>query len=637
MKDYLNNENFAQFAVLLTGKWGSGKTHFILNLKKQYDALSPHEKLKENKEFNWIYVSLNGIDTIEEIEKRIFTAAHTWLNNTAVKLGKSFLGSIVASLQIYGVEIKTKKIAQELKELLPKVKNAAFIFDDIERCRLPLSNLFGYINNFIEHDRLKVVLVADEDKLKEPFGNDLSNNKQDPGFSTYEQVKEKLIGQTLEIKPDIKCALDIFIEKLDSKAVKELISANKNTITDIFKQSHTNNLRSLKAAFFTFERLHSFLSNIEIENKQENEIYSAQLSDLLLKIIVITLEYRAGIILQPSGIVIQMRSTTEDILSDFLKTDFDRKLLVEEFTAKGKAQKHPNDYDILEKRYSNIQWHQTAIEYSKIGLFIERGILPPEKSLFQSFKQDYLLRKPKQNDENISILWIRLFRWQFNDPNKLEKNLQPVMEALRNFKFTRMGDILQVASHINLLIEMNYNPLPNGESLEEYFTKYLTSLNAQNIPASFDELNDLRFDGYSGYGYYLEGAQSLVAKIKANTTKRAIKTLRNSRRLIDFISKDDFKNMSEEQYISFPLMNYVDVKDFARLINIAGEIHDTPPLAIRALINRYQNEANLKQEEQSWLKQLEDECQKQVAMLSEPFKTHRKLLLDGYFKNLILR
>lgn len=166
IKDYLNNENFAQFAVLLTGKWGSGKTHFIFDLKKQYDALSPHEKLKESKEFNWIYVSLNGIDTVEEIEKRIFTTAHTWLNNTAVKLGKSFLGSIVASPQIYGVGINTKKFAKDLKELLPKVKNAAFIFDDIERCRLPLPNLFGYINNFIEHDRLKVILVTDEDKLK---------------------------------------------------------------------------------------------------------------------------------------------------------------------------------------------------------------------------------------------------------------------------------------------------------------------------------------------------------------------------------------------------------------------------------------------------------------------------------------
>ncbi|UXM96106.1 KAP family NTPase [Bartonella sp. HY329] len=267
IKDYLNNKNFAQFAVLLTGKWGSGKTHFILDLKKQYDALSPHEKLNENKEFNWIYVSLNGIDTVEEIEKRIFTVAHTWLNNTAVKLGKSFLGSIVASPQIYGVGFDTKKFAQDLKKLLPKVKNAAFIFDDIERCRLPLSNLFGYINNFIEHDKLKVILVADEDKLKEYYAKEIAAPQQDRSFSTYEQVKEKLIGQTLEIKPDIKCALDIFIEKLNSEAVKELISANKNTLTDIFKQSHTNNLRSLKSAFFTFERLHSFLSNIEVESK----------------------------------------------------------------------------------------------------------------------------------------------------------------------------------------------------------------------------------------------------------------------------------------------------------------------------------------------------------------------------------
>lgn len=431
----------------------------------------------------------------------------------------------------------------------------------------------------------------------------------------------------MEIKPDITSAINKFIINLKADDIRKIILTNQNDILEIFKQSKAKNLRSLKTVLFNFKRLFDYLKTIKTASTYDHHIFDDQIKDVLLKISAITFAHLNGDISDTNEIYLGTSAQMKNVIDSLSNTSKN--------TASAASKRHYPNFSFSEVHRS-LNWYQNPINLFELGNFVKKGILPSEKSIITSFKEDFQTRKAKNETEDVSILWIKLVRWQFNDPNKLDENLQPVMKALRNFKFTRMGDILQVASQINLLIELNYNPLPNGESLEEYFTKYLTSLNAQNIPASFDELNDLRFDGYNGYEYYLEGAQSLVAKIKANTTKRAIKTLRNSRRLIDFISKDDFKNMSEEQNISFPLMNYVDVKDFARLINIAGEIHDTPPLAIRALINRYQNEANLRQEEQSWLKQLEDECQKQVAMLPEPFKTHRQLLLDGYFKNLIL-
>jgi hypothetical protein len=41
------------------------------------------------------------------------------------------------------------------------------IFDDLERCKLKISELFGYINEFVEHYGCKVILLSEEIKIFE--------------------------------------------------------------------------------------------------------------------------------------------------------------------------------------------------------------------------------------------------------------------------------------------------------------------------------------------------------------------------------------------------------------------------------------------------------------------------------------
>lgn len=70
-------------AVMLTGSWGSGKTHF---LKNEY-------MLNEPKRF--IYISLNGIASAEDIDALLIQSLHLLLESKGVKIGgeiaKSFL------------------------------------------------------------------------------------------------------------------------------------------------------------------------------------------------------------------------------------------------------------------------------------------------------------------------------------------------------------------------------------------------------------------------------------------------------------------------------------------------------------------------------------------------------------------
>ena len=37
--------------------------------------------------------------------------------------------------------------------------------DDFERCVIPMNELFGVINNLVEHCNCKVIILADEDNI----------------------------------------------------------------------------------------------------------------------------------------------------------------------------------------------------------------------------------------------------------------------------------------------------------------------------------------------------------------------------------------------------------------------------------------------------------------------------------------
>ena len=58
LNKYIENPKM-QYAILIDGEWGSGKTYFIKN-----------KFVKDNK--NIIYIPLNGMKNREEIDKKIY-------------------------------------------------------------------------------------------------------------------------------------------------------------------------------------------------------------------------------------------------------------------------------------------------------------------------------------------------------------------------------------------------------------------------------------------------------------------------------------------------------------------------------------------------------------------------------------
>ena len=44
------------------------------------------------------------------------------------------------------------------------------VFDDLERCSIDITDLLGYINSFVEHEGVKVVVLADEGRICQSIG-----------------------------------------------------------------------------------------------------------------------------------------------------------------------------------------------------------------------------------------------------------------------------------------------------------------------------------------------------------------------------------------------------------------------------------------------------------------------------------
>lgn len=253
-----------EYAVLLKGSWGSGKTHFV------------EEFIEQHCELKFLFVSLYGVSSIDSIEDKFFQQLNPILSNKkmllAGKIGKGLLkGTLKIDLDGDDKADATAKIGVpdiNLADYLTDTSNCVLVFDDLERCSMELNQILGYINYFVEKDGYKAIIIADEDKLIEQECGDKK---------PYSNIKEKLIGKTLHLESDVGGVFDIFAQKfISNDALKQLVFENKKLIIDTYKQSGYQNLRSLRKIFIEFNSLYELIDD-ELHVNQSLIVHLLQL------------------------------------------------------------------------------------------------------------------------------------------------------------------------------------------------------------------------------------------------------------------------------------------------------------------------------------------------------------------------
>lgn len=278
VEDYLNMNT--EYAILITGEWGSGKTFYFNNVLK--DNIQKVKAGGGKKSFKILYLSLFGLNSIEEIQQLMFLELFPLFKTKTAKIGGAALKIImtgVTNLVSIG-DLKLDELKDQITSGKNKLSDYVICFDDLERKgkELEIGALIGFINSLIENNG-KVVLIGYQEKIK---------------FDDFSEVREKVIGNIIEFKPDNDQIYDEII-KFYSSSNQEFynhLKAKKNFIISLMKLSATKNYRILKFFFEHYRAIFETFKSIkdEFPKEMEDEI----IESVLMFCFTVSVEYRLG-------------------------------------------------------------------------------------------------------------------------------------------------------------------------------------------------------------------------------------------------------------------------------------------------------------------------------------------------------
>ena len=262
LNGYMMNPD-PQYAVLLKGKWGCGKTHFINHWIDAYKGNPTTEQVLEP-----IYVSLYGLSDTKQITTALNRVICPILYGKAAKAGKVLAKIASAMVLKHEVDLNYDGISDLSINIgidsLSKFKSndslanskKLLIFDDLERCDIPMKKLLGYLNFFVEQCNCHLIVIGDEDKIAE------GENKK-----IFGEFKEKTIGREFEIATDLHSALDTFVNQTPKN---DFVVGHQEQIEKFFAMTECNNLRILRQALWDFSRFEESMTDFLGDKRYED-------------------------------------------------------------------------------------------------------------------------------------------------------------------------------------------------------------------------------------------------------------------------------------------------------------------------------------------------------------------------------
>ena len=295
--NYLQTET--NHAILLTGDWGSGKTHYIKNdfFKKAKDISTIESGA--TKKYQPILISLFGVKSIDDIKDRIWISLYPLLDKKYAFYGTSIFKCIIKSVDVTKLlgkgilEGAVDNVGKSAKEINDKAKeklrfdNLLICLDDLERTNkdyLKDDELLGFVNSLVEHDNNKIILIANGDKM-------------DP--ERFTKIKEKTIGYTLHFEQEFKEVFENFVSLHDSTAAfKNFLTQQYSVIYDIFTRDGQGavNYRTLKNLVSVFGQVYHVMETQGIDIPPLEGQKQAILVDLLRFTTGICIEFSSGTI-----------------------------------------------------------------------------------------------------------------------------------------------------------------------------------------------------------------------------------------------------------------------------------------------------------------------------------------------------
>ena len=355
--DYVRAD-YTDYAIMINGEWGSGKTYFWNNkIRNKIDSLTFN-----GKKYTTIYMSLYGISNLEDISKKIFIETTQLMDKGIKKYMAANDKTTIPEYAKTGLDMAHFFGAKQVKDQMDysqffATDDKVLCFDDLERANVDVIDILGYINNFVEHDHIKTIIICNEKELATKLKS--SNLEMKTFIATYlldkegsllkadkpmvekigekieyvfdkandyERIKEKLIGETFEYAPKFSYIINGLLMRYESnKDLIRFLREHTNLITNTFIKSGTRNLRILKHALNDFQKIY------ETVNKFYPNTNLRVLQTMLIFTIAVSFEIKAGKITKDKFVNITSNEEYKSILVSSRVLMDNRQFYIKEF------------------------------------------------------------------------------------------------------------------------------------------------------------------------------------------------------------------------------------------------------------------------------------------------------------------
>lgn len=266
IRNYLENDK-TKSAIMLTAPWGAGKSYYIR------EELIPFVKNKLGK--MCVCISLYGLKNIDEVSKALYLEVrfgkfdrNNEKHTTTKVIGKTIVKGVAS---FFGINLDMDD--SSLQELYDSVdlSGKLIILEDIERSDIDIIQILGYVNNLVEQDGVKVLLVANEQEFLSgeiPKDNNTVNGKIQEAIDTitdreipltvkakeYLRKKEKTINDTIIFEADKHEALKIIISSFFTKDIAQFLT-DASYIKDIINVMWSVKSDNLRAVIFACQKI----------------------------------------------------------------------------------------------------------------------------------------------------------------------------------------------------------------------------------------------------------------------------------------------------------------------------------------------------------------------------------------------
>ena len=470
IKNYLENDK-TNSAIMLTGAWGTGKSYYIKN------QLIPF--LDKDNEGRCVIVSLYGIKDLKEISKAIYLEERTRKIKTRISkfklfrkvetqegakiVGKTILKGVTS---FFGVDLKADENSLQALYESVDLTGKLIILEDLERCSIDIVELLGFVNNLVEQDGVKVLLVANENEIIKSKKKEVSviekpSNAKDytqkninittSTHDDYKKIKEKTVSDTIIYSGDLPVALKEIIKSFGNAQLSAF--CDNNSINEVESLCIRYKIFNLRSFVFACQKTVDIYQKLLQDFPNDNDF----LKTIFYSIVIFSNRIKNGE---------KIAWVKDEMFSVELGTE---------------------DYPLFRFCYDYIMWHQ-LYSYNL-------------NSCQDALKTLRLYdRKKSSNDKDLSILYNI---WRNKEKDVIE-SVNSVTQRLANetdisfYQYGRLAVYLLIAKHTlgcdvekakNLLISNLYNK-GHEISAESIFNTVLSDSEKPELISEYKTLKD---------------------------------------------------------------------------------------------------------------------------------------------------